>query len=80
MLKHRRLGRIHEYSPSNVCSDRINRELQRRARGNGYSVTVSTEGHGSVNERVLHHWVVSGVLGDAQTSAIESLTRVQKLL
>ena len=43
------------------------------------AVTVSTEGHGSVNERVLHHWVVSGVLGDAQTSVIESRTRVQKL-
>ena len=43
MLKHRRLGRIHEYSPSDVCSDRINRELQRRARSNGYSVTVVVE-------------------------------------
>ena len=27
----------------------------------------------------FHHWVVSGVLGDAQTSVIESRTRVQKL-
>ena len=79
MLKHRRLGRIHEYSPSDVCSDRMNRELQRRARSNGYSFMVSVEGHGSVNERVPHHRVVSGVVRDAQTSASRSHTRVQTL-
>ena len=79
MLKHRRLGRIHEYSPSDVCSGRVSRELQRRARSNGYSVTVSAEEHGSVNELVPHHRVVSGVVMDAQTSVFESRTRVQKL-
>ena len=40
--------------------------------GNGYSVTVSAEGHGSVNELVPHHRVVSCVLRDAQTSAPRS--------
>ena len=47
--------------------------------GNGYSVTVSAEGHGSVNELVPHHRVVSGVVRDAQTSALWSHTRVQSL-
>ena len=40
--------------------------------GNGYSVTVSAEGHGSVNGLVPHHRVVSCVLRDAQTSAPRS--------
>ncbi len=40
--------------------------------GNGYSVTVSAEGHGSVNRLVPHHRVVSCVLRDAQTSAPRS--------
>ena len=34
---------------------------------NGYSVTVSAEEYLSVNERVPHHRVVSGVLRGAQT-------------
>ena len=34
---------------------------------NGYSVAVSAEEYRSVNERVPHHRVVSGVLRDAQT-------------
>ena len=79
ILKPRRLGRTKAYRPSDVCSDRMNRELQRRARSNGESVMVSAEGHGSVNERVLHNRVVSGVLRDAQTSASRSHTRVQSL-
>ena len=36
MLKHRRLGRIKACRPSGVCSNRMNRELQRRARSNGF--------------------------------------------
>ena len=80
MLKHRRLGRTKAYRPSGVCSGRVNtRELQRRARSNDYSFMVSVEGHGSVNERVPHHRVVSGVVRDAQTSASRSHTRVQSL-
>ena len=45
------------------------RELQTRARSNanGYSCMVSAEGNRLMNERVPHHWVVSGVLRDAQT-------------
>ena len=46
----------------------------------GYSVTVSAEGHGSVNERVPHHRVVSGVPRDAQTSASRSHESVQTLV
>ena len=52
-------------SPSHVCSARVNRELQRRARSNGYSTTVSAEGNHLMNERVSHHRVVSGVPRDA---------------
>ena len=79
MLKHRRLGHIHEYSPSDVCSGRVSRELQRRARSNGYSVTVSAEGNRLMNERVSHHRVASGVHRDAQTSASRSHKSVQTL-
>ena len=43
------------------------------ARSNGYSVTVSVEGHGLANERVL------GVLRDAQTYELQSCTRVHNL-
>ena len=39
---------------------------------------VTAEGHGSVNELQPYHWVVSGVFRDAQTSASEPRTRVQK--
>ena len=70
ILKHRRLGRIQACIPSGVCSDRMNRELQTRARSNGYSCMVSAEGNHLMNERVSHHRVVSGVLRDAQTSVI----------
>ena len=54
--------------PRMVCSARVNRELQRRARSNGYSVMVSAEEHGLVNELVPHHRVVSGVVRDAQSN------------
>ena len=48
--------------PSYACSDRMN------SRGSyGYSVTVSAEGHGSMNELVSHQQAVSSVLRDAQT-------------
>ena len=56
-------------SPSDVCSARMNRELQRRARSNSYSTTVSAEGNRLMNERVSHHRVVSDVRRDAQASA-----------
>ena len=46
---------------------------------NGYSVTVSAESHGLVNERVSHHRVVLGVLRDAQTPACRPHTSVQTL-
>ena len=49
------------------------------ARSNGYSVTVSAEGHGLANERVSYHRVVLGVLRDAQTYELQSRTRVQNL-
>ena len=48
------------------------RVLSAGLEGNGYSVTVSAEGHGSVNRLVPHHRVVSCVLRDAQTSAPRS--------
>ena len=38
--------------PSCVCSDRMNRELQTRARSNGYSCMVSVEGNHLMNERM----------------------------
>ena len=50
------------------------------ARSNGYSVMVSAESHGLVNERVSHHRVVLGVLRDAQTSASQSHKSVQTLV
>jgi hypothetical protein len=40
---------------------------------------VSAEGHCSVNERVSHHRVVSGVPRDAQTPASRSHKSVQTL-
>ena len=49
------------------------------ARSNGYSVTVSVEGHGLANERVSYHRVVLGVLRDAQTYELQSCTRVHNL-
>ena len=71
VLTHRCLDNVQACSPSDVCSARVNRELQRRARSNGYSVMVSAEPeeHGSVNELVPYHRVVSGVVSYAQTSA-----------
>ena len=57
----------------------MNRELQTRARSNGYSCMVSAEGNRLMNERVPHHRVVSGVLRDTQTSASRSHTSVQTL-
>jgi hypothetical protein len=57
----------------------LNRELQRRARSNGDSTTVSAEGNRLMNERVPHHWVVSGVPRDAQTPASRSHQSVQTL-
>ena len=68
-------GRILAHSPSDVCSGLMNREFavwsysETRSTCNGYSVIVSAEGHGSVNELVAHHLVLSGVLRDAQTPA-----------
>ena len=49
------------------------------ARSNGYSVTVSVEGHGLANERVSYHRVVLGALRDAQTYELQSCTRVHNL-
>ena len=74
MLKHRCLDNVQACSPSDVCSARVNRELQRRARSNGSSTTVSAEGNRLMNERVSHHRVVPGVRRDAQTSAFRSHT------
>ena len=68
-------GRILAHSPSDVCSGWMSREFavwsysETRSTCNGYSVIVSAEGHGSVNELVAHHLVLSGVLRDAQTPA-----------
>ena len=75
MLKHRCLDNVQACSPSDVCSGRMNRELQRRARSNGYSVMVSAEEHGSVNELVPHHRVVLDVVRDAQTSVCLGCTK-----
>ena len=69
MLKHRCLDNVQACSPSDVCSARVNRELQRRARSNGYSTTVSAEGNRLMNELVPHHRAVPGVPRDTQTSA-----------
>ena len=55
--------------PSDVCSAQVNRELQRRARSNGYSTTVSAEGYRLMNELVSHHRAVSDEPRDTQTSA-----------
>ena len=67
MLKHRRLGPIKAYRPSGVCRTQIVPQRTGELESNGYSVTVSAEEYRSVNERVPHHRVVSGVLRDAQT-------------
>ena len=79
ILKHRRVGRKKACSPSDVCSARVNRELQTRARSNSYSTTVSAEGNRLMSERVPHHRVVPGVRRDAQTSASRSHTSVHTL-
>ena len=50
-------------------SDRAHQTARREARSNDYSVMVSAESHGLVNERVSHHRVVLGVLRDAQIPA-----------
>ena len=57
-------------------SDRAHQTARREARSNDYSVTVSAESHGLVNERVSHHRVVLGVLMAAQTSAFRPHTSV----
>jgi hypothetical protein len=67
-----------------ACSDRARgRQVpdgaKRSSRSNGYSVTVSAESHGLVNERVSHHRVVLGVLRDAQIPAYRPHTSVQTL-
>ena len=59
---------------------RCTRRVRGGARSNGYSVMVSAESHGLVNERVSHHRVVLGVLRDAQTSASRSHKSVQTLV
>ena len=46
-------------------------EVRGVARSNGYSVAVSGESHGLVDERVFNHRVVLGVLRDAQTPAYQ---------
>ena len=46
---------------------------------NGYSVMVSAEGHGLVNERVSYHRAVLGVLRDAQTRRNRPHKSVQTL-
>ena len=53
--------------------------MKRSSRSNGYSVTVSAEGHCLVNERMFHHRVVLGVLRDAQTPAHRPHISVQTL-
>jgi hypothetical protein len=58
----------------------MNRELQTRARSNGYSTTGSAEGNRLMNERVSHHRVVPGVRREAQTSAPRSHEIVQTLV
>ena len=55
----------------------MNKELQTRARSNGYSCMVSAEGDHLMNERVPHHLVVSGVLRYTQTPASWLHTSVQ---
>ena len=80
MLKHRCLDNVQACSPSDVCSARVNRELQRRARSNGYSTTVSAEGNRLMNKLVPHHRAVSGVPRDTQTSACRSHESVQTLV
>ena len=53
--------------------------VKRSLRSNGYSVTVSAESHGLVNERVSHHRVVLGVLRDAPIPAYRPHKSVQSL-
>ena len=63
-----------------MCSDQMHQTgASRSSEYNGYSVTVSAESHGLVNERVSHHRVVLGVLRDAQIPAYRPHTSVQTL-
>jgi len=59
--------------------NRMHQTVRGGARSNGYSVMVSAESHSLVNERVSYHRVVLGVLRDAHTYELQSLTRIQKL-
>ena len=60
-------GLFLRYMASASAALSLYRVLSAGLEGNGYSVTVSAEEYLSVNERVPHHRVVSGVLRDAQT-------------
>ena len=62
-----------------MCSIGCTRRCEEELESNGYSVMVSVEGHSLVIERVSYHRVVLGVLRDAHTYELQSLTRIQKL-
>ena len=80
MLKHRCLDNIQACRPLVCARVGMNRELQTRARSNGYSTTGSAEGNRLMNERVSHHRVVPDVPRDTQTSACRSHESVQTLV
>ena len=79
MLKHRRLGPIKACRPSGALFRYFVPQRTGELESNGYQVTVSAEEYRSVNNRVPHHRVVSGVLKDAQTSPSRSHKSVQSL-